>query len=76
MCGLAAVCVSIVIGELTLPGQLDEVQLLAFLGPGDMSGDERIHESLEIRAPPLGKGISDLPLLIDALAGELRADGS
>jgi hypothetical protein len=39
-----------------------------------MRGDEGIHESLEVGSPPLRKRIADLPLVVDALACELRAD--
>ena len=40
-----------------------------------MRGDERIHERFEVGAPPLRQRVADLPLVVDALAGELRADG-
>lgn len=40
-----------------------------------MRWDKWVHESLEIRPPPLRQGVTDLPLLIDALAAELGADG-
>lgn len=40
-----------------------------------MGGDEGVHEGLEVGTPPLGQGVADLPLVVDALAGELRADG-
>lgn len=59
----------------TAARQLDEIQLLALLGPRHMRGDERVHERLEIRAPPLRQRVADLPLVVDALAGKLRADG-
>ena len=52
-----------------------EVELLALLWPGDVRGDERVHESLEVRPPPLRKSVADLPLVVDAFAGELRAYG-
>lgn len=60
---------------LTLLWQLDEIQFLALLGPRDMAGQEGVHESLEIGAPPLREGVANLPVLVDAFAGELRADG-
>jgi hypothetical protein len=40
-----------------------------------MRRDERVHECLEVGAPPLRECVADLPLVIDALACELRADG-
>lgn len=61
--------------ERTAAGQLDEVQLLALLGASDVGGDEGVHEGLEVGAPPLGQGVANLPLVVDTLAGELRADG-
>lgn len=61
--------------ERTATGELDEVELLALLGPRNVRGDERVHEGLEIGAPPLGEGVADLPLVVNALARELRADG-
>lgn len=39
-----------------------------------MRGYEWVHECLEIRTPPLRKSIANLPLVVDALAGELGAD--
>lgn len=40
-----------------------------------MRGDERIHEGLEVGAPPLRQSVAHLPLVVDAFACELRADG-
>lgn len=37
---------------------------------------KRVHECLEVGAPPLREGVANLPLVVDALAGELGADGS
>jgi hypothetical protein len=37
--------------------------------------DERVHEGLKVGAPPLRERVADLPLVVDALACELRADG-
>lgn len=56
--------------------KLDEIELLALLWARNVGWDERIHEGLEIRPPPLRQGIANLPLLIDALAAELRANRS
>lgn len=39
-----------------------------------MAGEEGVHESLEIRSPPLREGVPNLPVLVDALSGELRPD--
>jgi hypothetical protein len=39
-----------------------------------MRGDEGVHECLEVGSPPLGKSVADLPLVVDTLACELRAD--
>jgi hypothetical protein len=39
-----------------------------------MRRDEGIHECLEVGSPPLRKRVADLPLVVDALACELRAD--
>ena len=63
------------IGRRTTARQLDEVQLLALLWPCDVRGDEGVHERLEVGAPPLRQCIADLPLVVDALACELCADG-
>jgi hypothetical protein len=41
-----------------------------------MRGYEWIHESLEVGAPPLRKGVADLPLVVDAFACELGTDRS
>ena len=41
-----------------------------------MRRDERIHKRLEIGAPPLGQRVADLPLIVNALARKLRANGS
>lgn len=57
----------------TLLRQLNEIQLLALLGPGHMSRQERVHERLEIGPPPLRDRIANLPVLVDAFAGELRS---
>lgn len=40
-----------------------------------MRRDERIHEGFEVWAPPLRKSVTDLPLVVYALACELCADG-
>jgi hypothetical protein len=37
-------------------------------------GDEGVHKGLEVGAPPLRQRVADLPLIVDALACELRAD--
>ena len=60
--------------RLTLLGQLDEIQLLALLWPRHMPRQKGVHERLEIRPPPLRKRITDLPILVDTLARELRSD--
>lgn len=56
--------------------QLNQIQLLTLLRPRHMRRQERIHEGLEIRPPPLRQRVPNLPFVIDALAGELGADGS
>jgi len=58
----------------TATGQLDKVELLALLRPGDVRGDEWVHEGLEVGPPPLRKRVADLPLIVDAFTRELRAD--
>jgi hypothetical protein len=58
----------------TAAGKLNEVELLALFRPCDMRGDERVHERLKVRSPPLRQCVADLPLIVDALACELRAD--
>lgn len=63
-------------GTLTLLWQLNEIQFLTLLRPRHMSRKERIHESLEIRPPPLRERITDLPILVHALTRELRSDRS
>lgn len=63
-------------GKPTLLGKLDQEQLLAFLGAGAVTRDERVHESLEVRTPPAGETITNVPVAIDPLAGELGASGS
>ena len=60
--------------ELTASGQLDKIELLALLWPGNVRRDERIHERFEIRPPPLCKCIRNLPFVIDTLARKLCAD--
>ena len=40
-----------------------------------MRRDEWVHESLEIGTPPLRERVANLPLIVDAFAGELRAYG-
>lgn len=59
----------------TAPRQLDKVQLLALLWPRDVRRDEGVHEGLKVGPPPLRERVADLPLVVDALACELRADG-
>lgn len=59
----------------TTSRKLDEIKLLAFLGPGDVSGDEGIHKRLEVGSPPLRQSIANLPVVVDAFARELRANG-
>jgi hypothetical protein len=61
-------------GRHTAARKLDEVELLTLLWPGDVRGDEWVHECLEVGSPPLRKCVSNLPLIVDALACELRAD--
>ena len=39
-----------------------------------MRGDEGVHKGLEVRPPPLRQRVGDLPLVVDAFAGELCAD--
>ena len=38
-----------------------------------MRWDERVHEGLEIWPPPLRQCVTNLPLVVDAFASELRA---
>ena len=56
-------------------GQVDQVELLALLGPGDVRGQERVHEGLEVGPPPLRQAVAHLPLVVDGVARELVADG-
>jgi hypothetical protein len=58
----------------TAARELDEVELLALLRPSDVRGDERVHECLEVRSPPLRERVADLPLIVDTLACELCAN--
>lgn len=60
---------------LTLLRQLNEIQLLALLRPSHMSRQERVHERLKVRPPPLRQRVPDLPIFVHAFARELRADG-
>lgn len=60
--------------QLTRLGQLDDVELLALLGAGDVGGDEGVHEGLEVGAPPLGQAVADLPVAL-GLAVAQAADG-
>lgn len=60
-------------GQHTLLGQLDEIQFLALLWTRHMSRQERVHERLKVGAPPLCQSVADVPILVDALAAELRA---
>lgn len=62
-------------GGRTAFGQLDEIELLAFLGPRYVRRQKGIHEGFEIGSPPLRQCVTDLPLIIDALARELTANG-
>ena len=57
----------------TLLRQLYKVELFAFLRPRHMTRQERIHEGLKIRPPPLCQGIANFPILIDAFTCELRS---
>lgn len=40
-----------------------------------MCWQERVHEGFEIGAPPLRERITNFPVLIDTLTGELRSHG-
>lgn len=42
--------------------KLDQVELLALLGPCDMGRDERVHEGLGVGAPPLRKAVANFPV--------------
>jgi hypothetical protein len=59
----------------TAARQLDKVELLALFWSRDVRGDEGVHERLKVGAPPLRQCVADLPLVVDALACELCADG-
>jgi hypothetical protein len=61
--------------KLTFLRQGDKVQLLALLRPGDVCWQEWVHEGLEIGAPPLRKRITNFPVFVDSLTGELRSHG-
>lgn len=61
-------------GRLTGLGQLDNIELLTLLGSGAVGGDERVHEGLEVGAPPLGKAVADVPVPL-GLAVAQAADG-
>lgn len=39
-----------------------------------MAGEEGVHESLEIRSPPLRERVANLPVIVDAFPGKLRPD--
>lgn len=39
-----------------------------------MSRQERVHERLEIRTPPLRECVADFPILVHSFSGKLRAD--
>ena len=54
---------------------MDQVQLLALLGPRHVRRQEGVHEGLEVGPPPLRERVADLPLLVDGVAAELVADG-
>jgi len=43
-------------------GKLDKIQLLALFRSRDVRRHERIHESLKVGAPPLGKAVANLPV--------------
>lgn len=58
----------------TTARKLDEVELLTLLRPSNMRRDERIHECFEVGPPPLRQCVANLPLIVDTLASELRAD--
>ena len=55
----------------TALGKLYEVKFLALFRPCDMRRQEGVHECLEVRSPPLREGITNLPFVIYAFAGEL-----
>ena len=54
---------------------MNQIQLLTLLRPRDVRGQERVHERLEVRPPPLRQRIAHLPLVVDGLAAELGPDG-
>lgn len=53
---------------------MDEVKLLAFLGPGNVGRNEGVHESLKVGTPPLRQCVSNYPFVVDALSCELCSD--
>jgi hypothetical protein len=63
------------VGGCTAARELDEVELLTLLRPGDMRRTEGVHEGLEVGPPPLRQCVADQPLVVDALARKLCADG-
>lgn len=63
-----------VVARLTAAWELDKVQLLTLLRPGDVRGDEWVHEGFEVGSPPLRKCVADLPLIVHTLACELCAN--
>jgi len=48
--------------EHLVSGELQHVQFLAFFRPRDMGGQERVHECLEVGAPPLRERVGDVPV--------------
>ena len=44
--------------------QLDEIELLALFRSRDVAGNERVHEGLEVWAPPLREGVGDIPVVV------------
>lgn len=63
------------LGSRTSPRQLNEIQLLALLRPRHVRRNKRVHERLKVGSPPLCERVTNLPLIVHALAGELASDG-
>jgi hypothetical protein len=59
----------------TATWKLYEVELLTLLRARDVCRDKWVHERLEVGPPPLRQCVTDLPLVVDAFACELGADG-
>ena len=46
---------------------MNQVELLALFGTGDVSRYEGIHEGLEVGTPPLSEGVGNLPVAVGSI---------